>query len=60
VNSSIIYLIHCKSSCKSHNVFPPSTTIKKKKRKEKRKHQGRDHRESDIVAQGRGVTPRGI
>jgi hypothetical protein len=29
VNSSMIYLIHCKNLCKSNNVLPPSTTIKK-------------------------------
>jgi hypothetical protein len=29
VNSSMIYLIHCKNSCKCHNVPPPSTAIKK-------------------------------
>jgi hypothetical protein len=28
VNSSMIYLMHCKNFCKSHNVPPPSTTIK--------------------------------
>jgi hypothetical protein len=33
VNSSMIYLIHCKNICKWHNVPPPSTTIKKKRRK---------------------------
>jgi hypothetical protein len=31
VNSSMIYLIHCKNLCKSNNVLPPSTTIKEKK-----------------------------
>jgi acyl CoA:acetate/3-ketoacid CoA transferase beta subunit len=33
VNSSMIYLIHCKKLYKCHNVPPytPSTTIKKKK-----------------------------
>jgi hypothetical protein len=30
VNSSMIYLIHCKDLCKCHNVPPPITTIKKK------------------------------
>jgi hypothetical protein len=30
VNSSIIYLIYCKNSCKCHNVTPPSRTIIKK------------------------------
>jgi hypothetical protein len=30
VNSSMIYLIHCKSLCKWYNVPPPSTTIKEK------------------------------
>jgi hypothetical protein len=29
VNSSMIYLIHCKNFCKRHNVPPPITTIKK-------------------------------
>jgi hypothetical protein len=29
INSSVIYLIYCKNFCKCHNVFPPSTTIKK-------------------------------
>jgi hypothetical protein len=33
VNSSIIYLIYCKSFCTCHNVPPPSTTNKKWKRK---------------------------
>jgi hypothetical protein len=28
VNSSMIYLIHCKIFCKCHNVTPPSTTKK--------------------------------
>jgi hypothetical protein len=28
VNSSMIYLIHCKNLCKCYNVPPPSTTIK--------------------------------
>jgi hypothetical protein len=37
VNSSMIYLIHCKNFYKCHKVPPPSTTIKKKK-KEKRIH----------------------
>jgi hypothetical protein len=27
-NSSIIYLIHCKSLCKCYNVPTPSTTVK--------------------------------
>jgi hypothetical protein len=31
VNSSMIYLMHCKNLCKCYNVPPPSTTIKKKK-----------------------------
>jgi hypothetical protein len=30
VNSSMIYLIHCKDICKCHNVTQPSTTIKEK------------------------------
>jgi hypothetical protein len=30
VNSSRIYLIHCKNFCKCHNVLQPSTTIKDK------------------------------
>jgi hypothetical protein len=29
VNSSMIYLIHCKNFCKYHNAPPPSTIIKK-------------------------------
>jgi hypothetical protein len=29
VNSSMIYLIHCKNLCKCYSVPPPSTTIKK-------------------------------
>jgi hypothetical protein len=29
VNSSMIYLIHCKNFCKCYNVLLPSTTIKK-------------------------------
>jgi hypothetical protein len=33
MNSSIIYLIHCKNFCKCHNVSPLSTTIKGEKRK---------------------------
>jgi hypothetical protein len=33
VNSSMIYLIHCKNFCKCHNVPPPGTTIKIKKEK---------------------------
>jgi hypothetical protein len=32
VNSSMIYLIHCKNLCKGHNV-PPASTIKGKKKK---------------------------
>jgi hypothetical protein len=32
VNSSMIYLIHCKNLYKYHTVFPPSTAIKKKKK----------------------------
>jgi hypothetical protein len=31
VNSSMIYVIHCKNFCKCHNVPSPSTTIKGKK-----------------------------
>jgi hypothetical protein len=30
VNSSMIYLLHCKNLCKCYNVPPPSTTIKNK------------------------------
>jgi hypothetical protein len=30
MNSSMLYLIHCKKFCKFHSVPPPSTTIKKK------------------------------
>jgi hypothetical protein len=29
VNSSMIYLIHCKNLCKSYTVSPSNTTIKK-------------------------------
>jgi hypothetical protein len=29
VNSSMIYLMHCKNLCKCHNVPPLSTTIKR-------------------------------
>jgi hypothetical protein len=32
VNSSMIYLIHCKNLCKCYSVPPPSTTIKEKKK----------------------------
>jgi hypothetical protein len=31
VNSSIVYLIHCKNLCKCHNVPLSRTTIKKRK-----------------------------
>jgi hypothetical protein len=34
VNSTMIYLIHCKNLCKCHNVLPLSTTIKGKKCKD--------------------------
>jgi hypothetical protein len=37
VNSSMIYLIHCKNFCKCHNVPQPSTTIKEKMALIKRK-----------------------
>jgi hypothetical protein len=30
LNSSVIYLTHCKNLCKCHNVPLPSTTIKEK------------------------------
>jgi hypothetical protein len=30
MNSTVIYLIYCKSFSKSHNVSPPNKTIKKK------------------------------
>jgi hypothetical protein len=33
VNSSMIYLIHCKNLCKCHNVPPPSATIKGEKKR---------------------------
>jgi hypothetical protein len=33
VNSSVIYLIHCKKLCKCHTVPPPSTIKEKKERK---------------------------
>jgi hypothetical protein len=32
VNSSMIYLKHCKNLCKCHNVPSPSITIKEKKK----------------------------
>jgi hypothetical protein len=35
VNSGMIYMIHCKTFCKYHNEIPPSTAIKKKKKKVK-------------------------
>jgi hypothetical protein len=31
VNSSMMYLVHCKNLCKWPNVHPPSTTIQEKK-----------------------------
>jgi hypothetical protein len=34
MNSSMIYLIYCKNFCKCHNVPPPSTIKKLKRRKE--------------------------
>jgi hypothetical protein len=34
VNSSMIYLIHCKNLCKCYNVSLPSTAIKKKYKKQ--------------------------
>jgi acyl CoA:acetate/3-ketoacid CoA transferase beta subunit len=36
VNSTMIYLEHCKNLCKYSNVSPPSTTTIKKKNKNKR------------------------
>jgi ssDNA-binding Zn-finger/Zn-ribbon topoisomerase 1 len=36
VNPSMIYLIHCNNFCKCHSVPPPSTIIKKEKRKKER------------------------
>jgi hypothetical protein len=33
VNSSMIYLIHCKNLCKCHNEPPPSTIKEKRKGK---------------------------
>jgi hypothetical protein len=33
VNSIMTNLIHCKNLSKCHNVLPPSTTIKEKKKK---------------------------
>jgi hypothetical protein len=33
LNSSMIYLMHCKNLCKCHNVHLPSTTIKVKKKR---------------------------
>jgi hypothetical protein len=41
VNSSMIYLIHCKNLCKCYNVPPPRTTIKKKKKMKEWKNQSR-------------------
>jgi hypothetical protein len=35
VNSSMVYLIHCKNICKCHNVPSLSTIIKKKSKKNK-------------------------
>jgi hypothetical protein len=35
VNSIMTYLIYCKNFCKCCNVLPPTTTIKKKTKKEK-------------------------
>jgi hypothetical protein len=32
-NSCMINLIYCKNFCKCHNVLPPSTTIKKMKKR---------------------------
>jgi hypothetical protein len=32
VNSSMLYLIHCKNFYKCHNVPPPSTKIKERKK----------------------------
>jgi hypothetical protein len=37
--SSVIYLIHYKNLCKCHNVPPPSTTIKGKRREERKRKQ---------------------
>jgi hypothetical protein len=34
VTSSLIYLIYIKNFCKCHNVLPPSTTIKKRKKEQ--------------------------
>jgi hypothetical protein len=31
VNSSPVYLLHCKNFCKYHNIPPPSTTMKRGK-----------------------------
>jgi hypothetical protein len=36
VNSTMIYLIHCKNFCKCHNVLPPRTTIKKEEERKKK------------------------
>jgi hypothetical protein len=38
VNSSMIYLIHCKNFYKCHNVHSPSPTIKKERKKENEVH----------------------
>jgi hypothetical protein len=51
VNSSVIYLIHCKKLCKCHTVPPPSTikekNLKKKKTQYKR-HTGKDQVAKDV------------
>jgi acyl CoA:acetate/3-ketoacid CoA transferase beta subunit len=37
VNSSMIYLTHCKNFCKCHIVPPPSTKLSTTKKKKKKK-----------------------
>jgi hypothetical protein len=40
MNSSMVYLIHCKNFCKGYYIPPPSTTIKRilKKQNRNKKH----------------------
>jgi hypothetical protein len=38
VDASVLFLIHCKNFCKCHNVPPPSTIKKEKKKKENEVH----------------------
>jgi hypothetical protein len=36
VNSSVMYLIHCKNLCKCHNVLPTCATVKEKIKQRKK------------------------